>query len=182
MSDPGIYMKRLRIVPLTALLIAGLMSAAAVQAQALSDAARACLKVTDDTQRLACFDREIGRLVARGGPAASAAPAAAAAAPPANVPAADSAADFGVKGSVVARKQDEAKPQIDSLDAKVTSVSTRPHGERVVTLDNGQVWVELSAAAYFPVKAGDQISIQSGSLNSFRLQLKGRSTLVRRVQ
>jgi ABC-type Fe3+-hydroxamate transport system substrate-binding protein len=179
-------MKRSRIIPFAALLIAGLMSAAAAQAQALSDAARACLKVADDTQRLACFDREIGRLVAHGGTAASAAPAAVASAPasarPANVPTADPSADFGVKGSAVARKQDEGKPQIDNLDATVTNVSTRPHGERVVTLDNGQVWVELSAAAYFPVKAGDKISIQAGSLNSYRLQLKGRSTLVRRVQ
>ena len=172
-------MKVLRMAALSALLATGTMGTVAVHAQVLSEAARGCLKVGDDAQRLACFDREIGRLAKQ--PSAAAGPAPAAPAVAAAAPVAPEA-EFGVRGSQVAKKQDTERPQLDSLTAKVTNVSTRAHGERVVTLDNGQVWVELRAEAYFPVKAGDAITIQSGSLNSNRMQLNGRSTQVRRLQ
>jgi hypothetical protein len=182
-------MKVLRIAALSALLATGTMGSAAVHAQVLSEAARDCLKVGDDAQRLACFDREIGRLVkqpsAAAGPA-PAAPAVAAAAPVAQAAATAapvaSEAEFGVRGSQVAKKQDIERPQLESLTAKVTEITTRARGERVVTLDNGQVWVELRPEGYFPVKVGDAITIQSGSLNSYRMQLNGRSTQVRRQQ
>jgi len=177
-------MKLLRITLTASGLITGLASVAPVQAQMLSEAARACLKVSDDAQRLACFDREIGRLATPSAPAAaSAAAEAAAATKAAPPPAVASEAEFGVRGSAVARKQEDEKSQLDSLSARVTNVSTRPRGERVVTLDNDQVWVELKAESYFPVKAGDQVTIQAGTLNSYRMQLpSGRSTHVRRLQ
>ena len=143
-------------------------------AQMLTEEARACAAQSDDAHRLACYDREIGRLIAKEPHAAAVAPA--------KAPAPE--ASFGARGSEVARKQEQASPpQPGNLTAKIAKVDQRPRGERVMTLDNGQVWVERSAASFFPVKVGDQITIQAGTLGSYRLQLpSGRSTLVTRLE
>jgi hypothetical protein len=96
--------------------------------------------------------------------------------------------DFGVKGSEVARQRDaEAQKQpgapekIDHINASVAALSTRGHGEMVVTLDNGQVWAQKEAQ-YIPIKVGDKVTILAGALHSYRLVASGRATAVTRIQ
>jgi hypothetical protein len=55
------------------------------------------------------------------------------------------------------------------MTAVVTKITQRPRGELVMTLDNGQVWVQNEAAAYFPLKPGDTVEISVGLLDSYVL-------------
>jgi hypothetical protein len=77
----------------------------------------------------------------------------------------------------------EEKPAMRELEAVVTEVKTRPHGELVVTLDNGQVWTEITTSTGVRVKVGDRVKISSGSLGSFRISApNGRGSPVRRIK
>jgi len=58
-----------------------------------------------------------------------------------------------------------------------------PNGEVVVTLDNGQVWTELSASSALRVKTGDTVRIEAGTLRSFILVTpNGHSGKVKRIK
>jgi hypothetical protein len=140
-------------------------------APSLQDQLRSCAAVADAAHRLTCFDR----LAAALAPAASAAapiPVAPPAAPPAApappaVPVASAAAasGFGVSNGPLAAKEQSSKPK--SMTAVVAAVSSRGRGELVVTLDNGQVWVQNQAVDYFPLKPGDRVEINVGALESY---------------
>jgi hypothetical protein len=140
---------------------ATLLAAAAIQpALAQDDLSKriaACTREQDDTRRLACFDR-----------------------------AADTAHDFGVPGSELARNRAAEVPKRDvqpqRLTAKVAGIEKRARGELVFTLDNGQVWAQEEVGAYFPVNVGDAVTILAGSLGSHRLVVGSRATAVTRVR
>jgi hypothetical protein len=159
-------MKGLHTILIAALLLAG--SALAADDE-LAQRIAACTHEHDDARRLACFDRA----------AAPKAPTQAAA------PQVDASQTFGVQGSELARNRDDDKPQVDSspkrINATVTAIDKRAHGELVVTLDNGQVWAQKEARGYFPLKVGDPIAILAGTLGSFRLISGNRATPVTRV-
>lgn len=142
----------------------------------------ACASERDDAQRLVCYDREVAQLV----PAArkqAALPAPNDAPVNTAIPAEDS---FGVYGSEVARKRgaEDSKTgtELKRLTATVTAISQRPRGELIVTLDNGQVWLQKKPQSYFPIRIGDEVTITSGALGSFHLAASGRSTQVTRMQ
>jgi hypothetical protein len=63
-------------------------------------------------------------------------------------------------------KRDPQREQ--KMLAVVNRVATLPRGEVVLTLDNGQIWVQLQPSN-FPVKAGDPIEIDVGALGSYVL-------------
>jgi hypothetical protein len=135
----------------------------------------ACAAEKDDTRRLACFDAAVDR--ARTAPANPA---------PVVVAAPLSQEEkFGLRGEL---KQEKAQKvpelqELEQLQAQVTKVSTKPHGELVVTLENGQVWTEIQTNSGARVKAGDRVAIKSGALGSFLLVApNGRSTRVTRVR
>ena len=150
------------------ILVSALLAALVQPALAANDdlAARiaACTLERDDARRLACFDR-----------------AAVPSAPAAKV---DSQQTFGVQGSELARGRDDQRADSEPkrIAATVTAIDKRPRGELVLTLDNGQVWAQKEAGAYFPVKVGDPVAILSGTLGSFRLIVANRATAVTRVQ
>jgi hypothetical protein len=74
------------------------------------------------------------------------------------------------------------EPTPDRISATVAELDKRPHGELVFTLDNGQVWAQKNAGAYFPVKVGDAATVLAGALGSFRLIVDNRATAVTRVR
>ena len=128
----------------------------------------ACAAVTDDAQRLACYDEQVK-------------PASKAATLPAP------ADEFGVVGSELARRQaDEKKKEqrpVEPLTANVTQLASTPRGEIIFTLSNDQVWRQKKVDAYFPVKVGDAVRIEAGLLGSYRLFLpSGRVTQVTRIR
>ena len=135
----------------------------------------ACGAEKNDAQRLACFDAAVDR--ARAVPANPA---------PAVVAAPLSQEEkFGLRGEL---KQEKAQKvpelqELEQLQAQVTSVSSKPHGELVVTLENGQVWTEIQTSSGARVKAGERVTIKAGALGSFLLVApNGRSTKVTRVR
>jgi biotin carboxyl carrier protein len=153
-------------------------------AESTSDALVACAKEMDDARRLRCFDAVVADL--RRAPAARAAAVAApasapqpAAPAPAPAPSVSREEKFGARGDLDAERREELK----EITAKVTEIAARPHGELVVTLDNGQVWAERAASSKIKVKAGDTVKIESGALGSFVLIApNGRSSKVARVR
>jgi hypothetical protein len=148
----------------------------------------ACSGERDDALRLACYD-EVAQLATAARKQAAPTDASINTKTPQSKPESkpESAEDsFGVYGSEVARKRgaEEGKTgtQLKRLTATVTAISKRPRGELVVTLDNGQVWLQKETQSYFPIRIGDEVAITSGALGSFRLAVAGRSTQVTRIQ
>jgi hypothetical protein len=160
----------------------------AARADSLQQQVRACSAETDDARRLSCYDRAAAQLNKPATPAASPAaatantgksPASAAAAAPAA--ASSATAEFGVsEGPLAAKRQVSG---IKEITAVVTSVSVRPRGELLMTLDNGQVWQQNQAVEYFPLNVGDTVKIKSAALGSYLLQTPAkRTTKVTRVR
>jgi hypothetical protein len=157
----------------------------------------ACRELTNDADRLACYDRAVGRLLAQ--PAApTPAPAAAApvvappaaATPAAAAPAAAAAAsaedNFGRDRVLAAeetkRREQEARAA-GELNATVTAIETRIDGLMTITLDNGQVWRQSRPDSMFRLKVGDPVRIQPGSMKSFIMSgPTKKSTRVSRVE
>jgi hypothetical protein len=137
----------------------------------------ACAREKDDARRLACFDAAVVQ-AGKQGPTQ-----AAAAAPVAVVVPLSKEEKFGLRGDL---KQEKVKvapelAEIQELKAQVTKVAVKPHGELVLTLDNGQVWYEIQTSSGIRVKAGDQVTIKSGALGSYSLVApNGRSSKVTR--
>jgi biotin carboxyl carrier protein len=179
-------MNRWVVTAVCAVLLSGIGSAFSLAraAQSTSDALVACAKETDDARRLRCFDAVVADL-RRAPPVPAAAVAAKpsapqpAAPPPTPAPSVSREEKFGARGDLDRERREELK----EISAKVTEVGARPHGEIVVTLDNGQVWAERSASSKIKVKVGDTVRIESGALGSFVLIApNGRSSKVARVR
>ena len=180
-----------------AILAAALAAAATplALAEGAPAALLACAAEKDDARRLACYDAEVARLgqgmpgpsALPPGPTAAPAAAAAAAAPaaaavPSPVAAANPLSEeekFGLRGDL----KQEKMPELQALEAVVTKVATKPQGELILTLDNGQVWSEIAPYSGIQVKVGDRVRITRGALRSFNLAApNGRSSKVRRVR
>jgi len=135
----------------------------------------ACAAEKDDARRLACFDAAVGQAQATQGntiPAVAAVPL-------------SQEEKFGLRGELKQEKAQKAPElqELDQLQAQVTSVSAKPHGELVVTLENGQVWTEIQTNSGARVKVGDRVAIKAGTFGSFLLvPPNGRSTKVTRVR
>lgn len=140
-----------------------------------------CANLESDSERLACFDAIAGR--ARGGSEAAVPGGAAAAevsipevvapAKPAEAPAASQA---DTSAERVRPPDDPVEPaeirrtQPREYTATVVAIRERPHGQMVVTLDNGEAWSEQFASRAFLVDVGDSVTMKKGMLSS-RYQL-----------
>ncbi len=133
-----------------------------------------CASVADDAARLACYDAAFGR------PASAVAPV------PAVPPAAQARREFGLTEharDALRGKQQGIASEPKSLTATVAEVGHRPTGEMIVTLDDGQVWVELGASSGVVVKPGDTVTIRKAALGSHMLVTSRHvGTRVRRVK
>jgi hypothetical protein len=159
------------------------------------EAARQCAGVSDDRARLACYDGIFSKPAAADRDSAPAVPASGAARAETAVsstPAAATAAaasspqdDFGLSDTAKrARDPEKAKELIpQSMSEKVASVGRRPTGELVVTLDNGQVWVQIETTTMARISAGDTVTIRKAALGSYQLVSPNKVTVrVRRVK
>lgn len=166
--------------PALAALLAASVSA---QAPAPEDAARAlrtlrtCSAVETPAERLACYDRAIGRntpdsapRAAAGAPAAapppriSPAPATSAAVSPKAAPAPVASPAFGL----YAAEHPAPPPAPASLTGRVQTLGRSSRGRPTVTLDDGGLW-ELDDGD--PLLAvGDIVTIRRAALHSFLLE------------
>jgi hypothetical protein len=128
-----------------------------------------CATLTVASARLACYDALAGSSASNQVPPTPAVSSSAATAGVAasGAPPASSGTEFGVHNGPLEAKR--ITPQREKrLLAVVSAVSSRPRGELVVTLDNGQVWVQIQPANY-PLKPGDHVEIDVAALGSYVL-------------
>jgi len=70
------------------------------------------------------------------------------------------------------------RERFKQLDSRVVTISKQGAGRTLLTLENGQRWLTTNAADHDYFKAGDQITIQTAALGSFRATREGRNHLV----
>ena len=135
----------------TGLAVCSLAQMLPAHADTVPPSIRTCIGEPDAAQRLACYDREVARLIA---PAGTFAPAAATAAPPVPAAAQPGAAAAPVVPAAVAAASPSASalpaspPRVSPpqhLKAKVTAIH-QSGDTLVVTLDNGDTWVQAGVA------------------------------------
>jgi hypothetical protein len=140
----------------------------------------ACRGIADTSVRLACFDRESAVL---------AAPAPAAADPAEKTQEngiKSLTQDFGLPPQAIVEERNTARqlpPELTQLDARIKQIAAAADGRVVFTLDNGQVWRQLSAEGDLLVQAGQAVRISRGVLGSYYLRApSGRGCKVARLR
>lgn len=145
-----------------------------------------CAAERDDRRRLACYDAEVARI------RSEVAVEAAAEEPGHGSPTTREGSrqpgsavdDFGMT-PVLARSKDkeEGSEERKTLIAVVIRIDEKPYGERILYLDNGQVWEENSRNRNLPLSVGDEITVKSAAFGSYKLIGPGgkRFTRVRRT-
>ncbi len=137
----------------------------------------ACRGIADTGARLACFDRES---------AALAAPASDAAAKDRENGIKSGSQDFGLSPQAIVDERVAAgqrPPELTQLDARVEQVTAPADGRFLFTLDNGQVWRQLSPDGDLMVQAGQSVRISRGLLGSYYLRApSGRGCKVSRLR
>lgn len=135
-----------------------------VGAATLQDGLRRCAGLTDDHERLACYDALAAEFAATAD----------------TVPAADDA--LPRQSPPRGAKDEPAAPATpERLTARIERLDRRPRGEWVFHLSNGQTWTELETgrARYRP---GMTVTIERTTLGGYILSTEaGRATRVRRV-
>jgi hypothetical protein len=169
-----------------------------------SESGSPCTAIQDDAARLACYDNTFGRPAAQPArtvppPANIAAPAAAATAgtvaaatagaaspaikPAAPLPVEKQVEQFGLDPEA-ARKQaakTSAPPPVESIESTVTGAKRRDTGELVLTLANGQVWMQSQADSKVWIKPGDVVTIKKAAFGSYLMVSGYYSFKVRRI-
>jgi hypothetical protein len=169
-------LKRL-VGPAALLLLAGLSTGNCRAADTLSDLL-ACRAVADASARLACFDRESAALAssAATAPGSAVGGVASATSPPAVAqpvtPPPDPKQQFGLPEREVAKQEVAAgarAPDVAKIQGRVMGLALTSDARTVVTLDNDQVWRQLSPDGDLFLKLGDTVTISRAFLGSYWL-------------
>jgi hypothetical protein len=164
----------------------------AVYAEEAADPLQRCAEIDEGSRRLQCYDDAAMRDRSGSRPAPEEEIAqkseieAAEPAPrqPANrKPAAEAALTREDRFGLERTEEQVREPVPDELTATVANIGVRRHGERVFTLDNGQVWLEKSANRSLHLQVGDTVTIKPGLFGSHSLFGSGnRSSKVDRLR
>lgn len=183
-------MKRLRLF--TGMWLALLVAAAGPPAASADEPKlnlKACAAEPDDKRRLACYDAEVARLSGSAPVAESddSAEVSSAESRKEGQQSGNAAANFGMTPALARsmKGKDEGGSEVpDSIAAIVTRIDEQPYGERIVYLDNGQVWEETSRNRTLRLSVGDDITVKSAAFGSYKLIGPGgkRFTRVQRIR
>lgn len=132
--------------------------------------AHPCAATEDPEARLACYDQAFPPVASAAGLEESRVEQA--------------RRDFGLsvvqKREMTPEQEREAMPE--RIEAAVVGISQRANGQRVLTLDNEQIWLVTETTDKGPLRVGDQVVVRRGAIGNFLLRTPGRVTLrVRRV-
>jgi hypothetical protein len=158
-----------------------IMPAAFASSVDLKTQLQSCQQVSDEEQRLSCFDQLVSQLdsaaqpitvpnVSANAPAPSDAQLTTASPPP------DLTEKFGLK---------TPRPDAEILEitSVVKTVGTDLRKKLLVTLENGQQWRQIDQE-YLNIKPGDRCVVKRGAIGSFLLGIEGakKKIRVRRVE
>ncbi len=150
-----------------------------------------CRTLTSTVARLDCYDQLVDAHTALPNTAAErrtaedpapVAPTAAAATTAASMPKLSQEDLFG-KGETELRKlvqEATDTEEIDRIEATVVEVRKTKSGKVVITLDNGQVWIQ-SDSSRARLSANDNVTIRRRSFGSYTLYNKKTSIRVKRI-
>ena len=116
----------------------------------LADAVHACTAEPDDAKRLTCYDSAAGRVHS---PIAPRIGGVAATKPP-----------------VMPTTTGAPVPGTPDITATITKLSRHADGRFVITLSNGQVWLEAETKERFQADTGDIVSIRTELLGTHYLR------------
>lgn len=185
------------------LALGGLSAGGALAAE--PDEPHVCAGIADAGERLACYDRAFGEPGSATESGISAAPAERS---PASVPSASAplavaspvaAAAAGADAEGAARGEEEfgfteaelrardaergRDKRPESIEAVITAIDYLRTRERVITLDNGQVWREMEVVTRARLAVGDTVTIKDAALSSYLMVgPSARAVRVRRVK
>jgi len=144
-----------------------------------------CARLASDSERLACFDEILKPQQERSeAPISIEAPQGSVTASEVEVPEQPSEAravtpsETTVQEAQPSRRQDESpngkRDRPKEYTATVVAIRERPHGQKVVTFDDGEIWSEQYASRAFLVNVGDTVTMKKGMLSSsYRLVAPG---------
>jgi hypothetical protein len=166
---PGTDHKDLPMARTSVFLAAALAFPPSILAQAGDATTHACARVVEPVDRLACYDAAFGAPV-----------------PDPVVVERRAVEEFGLSDSEK-RERDpmKATAAVDPkrIEAKVTKLAYGANGERIVSLDNGQVWVTTETSMRGNVKVGDAVAVRKAALGTHMLVTAARVPLrVKRVR
>lgn len=149
--------------------------APALYAADLSDQLMQCRGISNDLQRLVCYDKM------NTAAAAAYTKAAARAEQTVSTQATaveEKAEDFGLERKIQAAK---AEASADTMSMVLQKVATNKQGLMVFTFDNGQVWRQTSKDV-FQASEGSIYTVERGMLNSFFLNKEGTNRKTRVIR
>lgn len=159
---PSRYTRALPLVPVFAM--------ACLQPVLAQDGAPShpCAEIGNAQERLACYDRAFPL------------------APEARDALARNAeAEFGKDDARRAAREEQRaarESEPDSVQAVVASVSFGPRQERVISLDNGQVWAQTELRSSGLVREGDTVTVRKAAFGTYMLSTGSVALRVRRVR
>lgn len=170
-------MRRLKCVRLEAWPAIAILLAAALPSLArAATPGEACVAISDDAQRLACYDAAFRR-------AASATTALATDGPTTDAAslATEPIEQFGMSPQM--RLESDNQTALPQIEAKVTKVGYTTPDRRTFTLDNGQVWLQTETTPRLRVSPGDTVTIKRALMGSYLLvTAQSGATRARRIQ
>jgi hypothetical protein len=149
-----------------------LVGASFAQSSSGSTASHACASIVQAVERLACYDRTFGVEAS----ASQSQPAVQTALP---------VAEFGFTAEQAQRQKPRSagSDAPDSIATAVAAIETRASGKFVVSLTNGQVWVQVEVNERARLERGDAVTIRKALMNSYLLVTPGGvATRVRRLR
>lgn len=119
-----------------------------------------CAGIASPTERLACYD---------------------AAFPPLSDPKAlaqakeKAVAEFGLSADQLRERDPNRARDLEPsrIEATVAALTQRSDGTRVITLDNGQVWVLTKVTSKGPLNVGDRVRVRAAALGTYMLVTPG---------
>jgi hypothetical protein len=145
-----------------------------------------CTRLSDDRERLACFDREMAAQMARQGrtEGTKAAVATTATKPETGSPKLTEEQKMGLSSARIEQleKPPGSAPPPKELTVTIQSIARDGSARQVFTLTNGQIWRQVEVDASFAVHAGDSVVISRAMLGSYIMSFgKHLNTRVSRV-
>ncbi|TMN35791.1 hypothetical protein [Pseudoalteromonas sp. S2755] len=143
-----------------------------------TQALQACTLIENDFKRLMCYDNVIANKPITETHLSKASVNK----DKVNTPRNEKRAELKEDGFGLEHKVKVASEEIEEITAKLVKTTTQGRDKMVFTLDNGQVWRQVSSETFF-AKEGDTLIIERASFGSFLMKKAGsnRTTRVKRV-